>query len=302
MLAMTWTAPDAIDGIIRRMADLTDRPFGVNLRVSEEDRLRRCLEAGARIISLFWGDPTRLVPIVHDAGAIVMHTVGSADEARRVVDAGVDVVVAQGWEAGGHVWGEVATMALVPAVVDAVSPTPVVAAGGIGDGRGLAAVLALGASAGWLGTRFVMSSEAETHPRYRELMLAATETSTVHSSLFDVGWPDAPHRTLRNSTVESWVAAGRPPSGSRPGEGEVLARDHGGNEMVRYGSTSPRIELDGDVEALSLWAGQSVGVVREVMRIEEILRSLAEEATDAWQAGVSSIRDERQGSGRSSLP
>ncbi len=160
--------------------------------------------------------------IAHEGGAIVLHTVGDVAEARRAVDAGVDVIVAQGWEAGGHVRGEVATMALVPAVVDAVAPIPVVAAGGIGDGRGLAAVLMLGASAGWLGTRFVMSAEAPALPPYRDRLAAADATSTVYSSVFDGGWPDAPHRTLRNSTIEMWEAAGRPPPGERPGEGETI--------------------------------------------------------------------------------
>src|SRR5881398_1878860 len=94
-----------------------------------------------------------------------MHTVGSAVEARRVRDVGVDILVAQGWEAGGHVWGQVATLPLVPCVVDAVAPAPVVAAGGIADGRGLAAVLALGAAGAWIGTRFLASNEAAMRAR-----------------------------------------------------------------------------------------------------------------------------------------
>ena len=143
-------------------------------------------------------------------------------------------------------------MALVPAVVDAVAPIPVVAAGGIGDGRGLAAVLMLGASAAWLGTRFVMSAEAPALPAYRDRLAAADATSTVYSSVFDVGWPDAPHRTLRNSTLEMWEAAGRPPSGERPGEGETVGTWSDGEPIVRYESESPRIRRDwrcrGDVD------------------------------------------------------
>jgi nitronate monooxygenase len=292
MLAMTWKAPDEIDGILKRMAGLTDKPFGVNLilRTEQDERLRRCLNGGARVVSLFWGDPAPLVPIAHDAGALVMHTVGSAAEARQVVDAGVDIVVAQGWEAGGHVWGQVATLALVPAVVDAVAPVPVVAAGGIGDGRGLAAVLTLGASAGWLGTRFVMTSEVQAHPRYRELLLEATETGTFHSSLFDGGWENAPHRTLRNSTIDAWEAAGRPEPGSRPGEGDRLATDAAGNVVERYDSTSPRAELDGDIEALSLWAGQSVGLVHDVRPMREVVDSIAAEAATVLESASTVIR------------
>jgi NAD(P)H-dependent flavin oxidoreductase YrpB (nitropropane dioxygenase family) len=293
MLAMTWKEPEEIDATLRRMAALTDKPFGVNLilRTEQEERLRRCLDGGARLISFFWGDPAPLVPIAHAAGALVMHTVGSAAEARRVVDAGADIVVAQGWEAGGHVWGDVTTLALVPAVVDAVAPTPVVAAGGIGDGRGLAAVLTLGASAGWLGTRFVMTTEVAAHPRYRELLAGASETSTVHSSLFDGGWPDAPHRTLRNSTIDAWEAAGRPSSGQRPGEGDRLATDPAGETVSRYDSTSPRAVLDGDIEAISLWAGQSVGLIDDVRPVREVVETLAGEAAAALGIAAGSVSD-----------
>ena len=120
-----------------------------------------------RIVSFMWGDPSGYVEPVHAAGGIVTHTVGSAEEARRAVASGVDVIVAQGWEAGGHVWGKVATLPLVPAVVDAVTPVPVIAAGGIGDARGVAAVLALGAQAAWLGTRFLLAEEMPIHEDYR---------------------------------------------------------------------------------------------------------------------------------------
>jgi NAD(P)H-dependent flavin oxidoreductase YrpB (nitropropane dioxygenase family) len=134
---------------VRELRGLTQHPFGGNfvLRHDQHERLDAALGAGLTIVSLFWGDPTPYVEQIHDAGALLLHTVGSAEEAKRVVAAGVDVVVAQGWDAGGHVWGQVGTLALVPAVVDAVEPTPVIAAGGIGDGRGVAAVLALGAQA-----------------------------------------------------------------------------------------------------------------------------------------------------------
>ncbi len=113
------------------------------------------------------GDPAGYVKQVHDASGVVLHTVRSAEEARRAVASGVDVVVAQGWEAGGHVWGQVATLPLVPAVVDAVAPVPVIAAGGIGDARGVAAVFALGAQAAWLGTRFLLAQEMPIHDEYR---------------------------------------------------------------------------------------------------------------------------------------
>ena len=280
MLAITWLEPDEVRASIAETRELTDRPFGVNMILEwpQEDRVRVALDAGVRFLSFVWGDPTPHLAAIHGAGAIAALTVGSAEQARRAVDAGVDVVVAQGWEAGGHVIGEVATMPLVPVVVDAVAPAPVVAAGGIADGRGLAAALALGASAGWLGTRFVMSAEATALPRYRELLAGAAETATLHSSVFDIGWPDAPHRTLRNPTTDAWEAAGRPAPGSRPGEGDVIARWSDGADILRYSSSSAREGVIGAVDELSLWAGQSVGLVNDVRPAGDLVRSISEEA------------------------
>ena len=165
-----------------------------------------------------------LTEVAHRGGAKVLHTIASGDAARRAVDDGADIIVAQGWEAGGHVHGKVATMALVPTVVDRVSGTPVIAAGGIADGRGLAAAMALGASGGWIGTRFPASPDAAIHSRYRNLLLAAKETDTEYGALFDVQWPDAPHRALGNATFDEWQKAGRPVRGKRPGEGDIVAK------------------------------------------------------------------------------
>ena len=219
-LSITWRDPDELRGLLRETRSLTERPFAVNLVLEWDpaERLAIALAAGVRIISFFWGDPTPWVETVHAAGGLVLHTVASAEEARRAAASGVDVVVAQGWEAGGHVWGEVSSLALIPRVVDAVAPLPVVAAGGVTDGRGLAAVLTLGAGAAWMGTRFLLAEEAATHPVYREQIIAAGETSTVHNTLFDVGWPDAPLRSLRNATWESWHAAGEPAPGRARGK------------------------------------------------------------------------------------
>ena len=193
-----------------------------------------------------------------------MHTVGSAEEARRAVGCGVDIIVAQGWEAGGHVWGCVATLPLVPAVVDAVAPIPVIAAGGIGDARGVAAVLALGAQAAWVGTRFLLADEMPIHEEYRRLLIAAGETDAEwYANLYEVGWPNAPHRALHNSTAERWEAAGRPAPGSRPGEGEVIAHLASDDAILRYSPAPPMVGTTGEIEALSLWAGQSVALATQ---------------------------------------
>ncbi len=243
----------------------------------QEDRLAVCLAEGVPVVSFFWGQAGSLTEAAHRGGAKVLHTVASADAARLAVDDGADAIVAQGWEAGGHVYGTVATMALVPAVVDRVTPVPVIAAGGIADGRGLAAAMALGAAGAWIGTRFLASDEAAIHPRYRDRLLAAKETDTVYGTLFDIGWPDAPHRTLRNKTIEAWEIAGRPPSGKRPREGVVVAKSPDG-DIVAYQPHTPGAEDDGDIDALSMWSGQGVGLVRRVQPAAEIVHEIWREA------------------------
>lgn len=136
--------------LIDETLELTNQRIGVNLILEwdQRERLELSLKKGIKVIWFCWGDPSPFIDKIHAYGAKVILTVGSADEARQAIDIGVDVIVTQGWEAGGHVWGTVATLPLVPAVVDVVAgKVPVVAAGGIADGRGLAAVLALGAKA-----------------------------------------------------------------------------------------------------------------------------------------------------------
>ena len=123
-----------------------------------------------------------------------------------------------------------------------------------------------------------MAARAWTDPGYRELLLSATEEDTVFlEELFDVGWRKAPHRVLRNKTVETWEAAGRPPSGARPGEGEVIARSSHG-EIVRYQCDTPGTDFEGDIDALSLWAGQGVGLVSEIKSAGDIVREIVAQA------------------------
>ena len=275
MVTLTWS--EDAGAVVRETAGLTARPFGGNLVLTEDHhrRLDEALEAGLRIVSFFWGDPSGYVQQVHDAGGIVLHTVGTAEEARRAVASGADVIVAQGWEAGGHVWGTVATLPLVPAVVDAVDPVPVIAAGGIGDARGVAAVLALGAQAAWLGTRFLLAEEMPIHQDYRRRLIAAGETDPQrYADLYEVGWPDAPHRALRNSTADAWQAAGRPPLAQRPGAGEVIAHFASGESIVRYEPAPPMAGTTGEIEALSMWAGQSVALARQPQSAADIVTEL----------------------------
>ena len=297
MLALSWTDENSVRRAIRETRELTDRPFGVNLVLEwdQRERLAACLEEGVHIVSFFWGDPIPYAETVHEAGGLVLHSIGETREAVAATrERAADVIVAQGWKAGGHVRGTVASMSLVPRVVDAVAPVPVVAAGGVADGRGLVAALALGAVGAWIGTQFLLAEEAATHDAYRAAVLQADETGTVYSSLFDGGWPDAPHRTLRNSTVEAWEAAGRPPKGKRPREGEIVATGPDGRPVERYEDTIPLPGSSGSVEALAMYAGQGVGLADRVQPARSIVGEITREAAEVLNdlGAATRLRDE----------
>ena len=279
MIPGTWVSAKELSQQMTEVAFATEKPFGVNLILVEkiEANLELALEAGIGIISFFWGDPTPFVERVHAAGALVMHTVASAAEARKVVNAGVDIVVAQGVEAGGHVWSEVGTMVLVPAVVDAIPGTPVIAAGGIGDGRGAVAALALGAEAAWIGTRFLLAEESFTHPEYRQRLIDARETDTILSKAFDDGWPNAPHRCLINETVTRWIAAGRPAPGLRPLEGQIFATDAFDMPIPIYSAIEPSASMIGEIRSMALYAGQSVALAKRIQPAAQIVGEIVAE-------------------------
>ena len=278
-LAITWRDEAETRLVVERTRTLTDAPFGVNVVVDEAttdvppaDLIDVALDAGADVVSISFGEAAPHVDRVHEADAPVLQTVGSAEAATTAVRAGVDVVVAQGRPAGGHVQGEASTLALVPRVADAVD-VPVVAAGGIADGRGVTAAIALGADGAWLGTRFLVAEEADVHAEYRRRVLDADETDTALTSLFDKGWPGTPHRVLRNATVERWEAAGRPRPGDRPGENDEVAQGSDG-PIERYDEALATRAVEGDVGEMALFAGQGVGLAREVEPASRIVESL----------------------------
>ncbi len=285
MFGASWDDPDRMGASIRKFRAASRQPFAVNLclRWDQQRRLAVALEEGAPAISLFWGDPGAYLPFVHAAGAKAMVTVGSADEAKRAADLGADIVVAQGLEAGGHVWSRVGTMVLVPIVADAVAPLPVIAAGGIADGRGIAAALALGAAGAWIGTRFLATAEAQVADGYKTRLVEAQEADTVYTELFDLDWPQAPHRVIRNSTYQAWEVAGRPSPGRRPGEGETIAWQPDGAPVLRYSDDTVRPGATGDIEATCLYAGQSVGLVRDIPPAGELVARLVAETNEALQ-------------------
>jgi nitronate monooxygenase len=279
ILQAQFSPPPGLREEIRKTRDLTDRPFGVNflLHFPVEEQVAACLEEDVNALSFFWGDPSPYVKRAHDAGKLVIHQVGSVDDARRSAEAGVDLIIAQGFEAGGHVAGVISTMVLVPQVVDAVSPTPVAAAGGIVDARGVAAVLALGAQAAVLGTRFLASSESRAHPEYKQKLLRAVGEDTVHTILFGHGWPHAPVRTLRTAFVEEWLGNEAQGQESRTDEPVIGHTTIAGQEMpvLRFMGMPPNSDSSGDIELRSLLAGQGVGHIRDIKPAKEIVHELA---------------------------
>ncbi len=296
VLGASGFEPDFLAGEVRRTRALTDRPFGINLIIAEdpgadleEDRafvreqIRAAASEGVAAIVLFWGDASLYVDGAHAHGAKVLIQVGSVEEAVAAAAAGVDAVIAQGVEAGGHVRGTNSIWELIPEVVEAVAPVPVLASGGIGDGAGLALALQLGAQGVSLGTRFVASDEAWVHPEFKRRVVESTAEDTVYTAdLYDVGWPNAPHRTLRNRTFDEWEAAGRPPSGARPAEGEsigtrLLATGEA-RDWLRYATGMLTPGFEGDSEYAPLWAGESCSVVNDIKPAGEIVRDLVREA------------------------
>ena len=258
-LGASWTEPATLREQIRSIARASDAPFCVNLVLDfeQEQRLEVAVEEQVPWVSFSFGLRRDLVARAHAGGSRVLVQVASADAARAAADAGADALIVQGVEAGGHVQSVVGLLPLLAEVGRAVS-LPLLAAGGIADPASARAARAAGAAAVVMGTRFVASDECDAHPQYKAQLLEAEGRDTVLTGLFDVGWA-APHRVLRNSTYERWEAASRPPAGQRPSEGEEVAPG-----IARYAVNLPLSGMEGDVEAMAMYAGQGVGAIDAV--------------------------------------
>jgi NAD(P)H-dependent flavin oxidoreductase YrpB (nitropropane dioxygenase family) len=278
-LAMIRMQPDFIRQQIRRTRELTKHPFAVNLvppispESGFESQLAVCTEERVPVIAFFWCDPSPYVAACREAGSKVMVQVGSVEEARMAKAAGVDIIVAQGMEAGGHVRGQVGLFPLLPSVVQAVAPTPVLGAGGVADGRGLAAALSLGADGVLVGTRFVASLECEAHPDYKQRLLKAVETDTVWCDVFHVGWPNAPHRVLKNDLTEKRLKPAGPVA--------KLVRDGTAIDVLAFASMTPSVEVQGRTELMANYAGQAVGLITDIRPAADIVERMMAEAEQA---------------------
>jgi NAD(P)H-dependent flavin oxidoreductase YrpB (nitropropane dioxygenase family) len=286
--------PEAVHAEIATARKKTTKPLAVNLLVPflRPEMLDALAKEPIDAVTLFWGEPAEHIPRCKSLGLKVIWQCGSAEEAAAAKNAGADAIIAQGFEAGGHVRGIVTSLALVPAVRDAIGDLPMAAAGGFADGRGLAAALALGADAAVFGTRFIASEEGAAHPEYKRRVLAARADQTVHTKLFDIEWPDAAHRVIRTKLVDEWERAGSPPSGKRPGEGDIVARRRVGDQAVelqRYSVFPPSTDAEGDLDSLPFYAGQSVNVINEIRPAAEIVRAIASEAEAVINSRLAAI-------------
>jgi NAD(P)H-dependent flavin oxidoreductase YrpB (nitropropane dioxygenase family) len=249
----------------------TDKPFGINHLLFEIDEERFSVTLGGRpaVASFAWArtdqDLRSYFQRAHDAGCKVMHMAGEVSETRRAADAGADVIVAQGTEAGGHV-GWMAAMALVPMIVKAVAPLPVLAAGGIADGRGLAAALALGADGVLVGTRFMATDESPLHSNFKQAILRSDGHDTLLTEIPDIAsgrvWPGAMSRALRNRFIERWA-----------GREWALRRDQ--REAWKAVLKARRA---GDADNAPLFIGQDAGLIDSIRPAAEIVETMVAEA------------------------
>jgi len=249
---------------------LTTRPFAINHipQALDTEAFRYTLEAGPPVISFALDDPGDMVRQAHDAGSRVMLQVTTVAQAAKAAERGVDVIIAQGGESGGYC-GEVSTMALVPQVVDAVSPIPVVAAGGIFDGRGIAAALMLGAAGVNLGTRFIASIEAPAPNEWKEAITAARSEDVIKVDVLNdispipgtKGFPTIP-RSLPTAFLTEWSAK----------------REEARRERDRLRGQIVSTTQAGRQHECVLWAGQTAGGVTEILSVATIMQRLMEEA------------------------
>jgi NAD(P)H-dependent flavin oxidoreductase YrpB (nitropropane dioxygenase family) len=291
---MPAPALEATVGAIRRG---TGRPFNVNFitGLTEQAQIDVACAAHVAVTSFHWGHPPRAwIDALHSAGVKVWEQVGSVDAAKRAVDDGVDLVVAQGEEAGGHSYGGLPSLALVPLIVDAVAPSLVLAAGGIADGRGLAAALMLGADGAWIGTRLVATTESAAHEDYKARLVAAGATDTVRTHVFGRQTPHFnPMRVLRNRVVAEWndrvdEIPVDPASLPVIGRFDLMGQR---TELHKFSNFVPmRDATSGDFDEMALLSGQGVGLIDAVRPAAEVIGRMVTDAAVVIQTTAARTR------------
>ncbi len=262
-----------LEAEIASIRERTEKPFGINhlLFQIQEEMFAVTLGVKPKLAAFAWArkdqDLREYFRRAHDAGAKVMYMAGEVSEAKRAAEAGADVLVAQGTEAGGHV-GWMASLPLVPMMVKALAPLPVLSAGGIADGHGLAAALALGAEGVLLGTRFMATPEAPIHANFKQAIVKSDGHDTVLTEIPDLAsqrvWPGAMSRAQRNKFIERW--AGR----------EWALRQN----ASAIGKQVQAARAAGDIDNASLSFGQDAGLIDSVKSVKEVVQDIVREAEE----------------------
>lgn len=282
-LGMVRESPELITSEVTALRAATDRPFAVNVIPAATDpalldaQITRCLELGVTAFSFFWDVMPEVVARVKNEGALVLHQVGTADQARKAEAVGADVIIAQGIEAGGHVHGRMGSFALAEAILERTK-LPVVVSGGISTGRGLASALALGAQGVQCGTAFLATSELFAHPEHKQRVVEADGNDTVLTDVFVLNWPKgAAVRVIRNSVTDALDGKllGHDPD-KLPRDVIAWDDDQG---RYRFSTDLPLRTTTGNLEAMPNYAGQGAGLIGDVVpagvRIEQIMQQAA---------------------------
>lgn len=267
VIGAAMMTPVSLREQVRKVKDLTDKPFGVDLLLAQgwpglDEMIQAMFEEEVPVFASGLGNPAPYAEEMHSHGMTVMAVIGAVRHARRVVEGGTDIVVAQGTEGGGHT-GRIATMALVPQVVDAVAPIPVVAAGGVADGRGLVAALALGACGVWVGTRFVATREANSHDNYKHKIVEATEEGTQVTKCFT----GKDCRVIKNRYAEQWEDR---EGEIKPFPFQMMVDSEKLDAAIRWGKTDLGL----------MPAGQISGAIQEVKSAGDVVSDIMEEAEE----------------------
>ena len=272
----------SLDREIAAIRERTDKPFGINhlLFQIKEDTYAVTLRARPSLVAFAWARKEQNLrdyfQRAHDAGAKVMHMAGEVPEALRAAEAGADILVAQGSEAGGHV-GWMASLPLVPMMVKALAPLPVLCAGGIAEGSGLAAALALGAEGVLLGTRFLATHESPLHPNFKQAIVDSNGHDTLLTEIPDLAgqrvWPGAMSRAKRNRFIERWA-------------GREWAIRQNADEI---GKELTKARAAGDIDNASLSYGQDAGLIDSIQSVDQIIRATIREAEEIIKARLPSL-------------
>jgi NAD(P)H-dependent flavin oxidoreductase YrpB (nitropropane dioxygenase family) len=272
VIGASFVPPENVAAMVERARGITDKPIGINLLLhATEERLDEILAYEPAVLSTAWArvdqDLTAMFALAHERGAKVMHMVATLRDAERAAEAGADVIVAQGTEGGGHV-GLMGTSVIVPQIAKAVAPIPVLAAGGVADGAGLASALALGASGVLLGTRFLATNEAPVGQYMKDAIVRSDGHDTIVTTIADTltgrDWPGAYDRIARTRFVEEWL--GREPELRRRRD-EVWERLEGADEA-------------GDADNMLMWYGQAAGLIDGVVPAGEVVRAVVRDAEE----------------------